>query len=475
MIVLTVLIGCKGDNGNSSKLSGNAVLINDTGDALHDPVDYSGVIIELYTPVSLDSTISRLNNSYPNIGVIVGQHTDFDHRQLNPVYSTQTGPNGEFVFDFVQQGVYNVVASKEGWGYNYMYSIQVQDGDNCLTEDLILYPERELSGSYFTDAVFESNRHYVVVTSTVYHSNTNTVVNPGVVFRLYPNCSLSFYGNVEFVGGDDFALFIPDSSEQSEGEFDRIEISNEATVNSNEISNLMISGSQNGLVVKKGDLGVRDCIISGTVSSLYLLDAQNVSIRNVVIRGNQHTNSGAITLANVMNIAIEDNILANNKMAVNVVNGSQITVENVYFYNNDVCFENGYDSIDNTISWTTFDKCGECIGNGSRSNLVISNNNFDCSIGVNNHGYDAVVILNNNNFFCSDYAAISRSRYSDYSQTVYLDATSNYWGTTDLATIDEKLWDRNDEDPASQHYHLRVSEFIYLPILNSIIINAGVR
>ena len=64
----------------TGSLSGKVILVNDTGDPALDPVDYSGITVALYNLAYLDTTIVRINNQYPQIGVHINQETEFDHR-----------------------------------------------------------------------------------------------------------------------------------------------------------------------------------------------------------------------------------------------------------------------------------------------------------------------------------------------------------------------------------------------------------
>ena len=60
---------------------------------------HSGITVFLYETVELDPDILSINQQYPNIGVIISQRTEFDHRLYYPEYETTTEQNGHFSLD----------------------------------------------------------------------------------------------------------------------------------------------------------------------------------------------------------------------------------------------------------------------------------------------------------------------------------------------------------------------------------------
>ena len=95
--------------------------------------DHSGIIVALYDLAYLDTTITRINNQYPQIGVKINQHTEFDHRLQSPVKYTETDVDGSFEITKIPTGNYSIVAMKAGWGFKYLYEIEIEKGDNQLS------------------------------------------------------------------------------------------------------------------------------------------------------------------------------------------------------------------------------------------------------------------------------------------------------------------------------------------------------
>lgn len=129
-----LILSCSSPTENSSaNLSGTISLINDSGTPENDVSDFSGITIALYNLAYLDTTIKRINNDYPQIGVQITQHTEFDHRFQVPVATTTTNAEGFFSLE-VSPGTYNLVALKDDWGWRYVYEISLSDGDNELAD-----------------------------------------------------------------------------------------------------------------------------------------------------------------------------------------------------------------------------------------------------------------------------------------------------------------------------------------------------
>ena len=95
--------------------------------------DHSGIIVAVYDLATLDPDIVSINQEYPHIGVIINQHTEFDHRLQEPVKYTETDAEGYFEIKKIPTGTYNVVALKDNFGFKYIYEFEIEKGDNALT------------------------------------------------------------------------------------------------------------------------------------------------------------------------------------------------------------------------------------------------------------------------------------------------------------------------------------------------------
>lgn len=101
---------------------------------LENQQDHSGITVALYDLAELDPDIVYANATWPHIGVIINQHTEFDHRLQTPIAVVQTEADGSFELSKIPVGKYNFVAIKDGWGFKYLYEIEVTEGENSLSD-----------------------------------------------------------------------------------------------------------------------------------------------------------------------------------------------------------------------------------------------------------------------------------------------------------------------------------------------------
>ena len=80
----------------------------------------------------LDTTILRYNREYPparrlfggNVGFPISQATEFDHRLGEVAAEAKTKKDGSFEIEGVDEGTYNLVARKDGFGWKYIYPVR---------------------------------------------------------------------------------------------------------------------------------------------------------------------------------------------------------------------------------------------------------------------------------------------------------------------------------------------------------------
>lgn len=102
--------------------------------SLEGQSDFSDITVALYDLAYLDTTIVRINNQYPQIGVHINQHTEFDHRLQSPIKSTETLADGSFELTKISTGTYNLVAQKENFGFKYIYNVTINKGENEISQ-----------------------------------------------------------------------------------------------------------------------------------------------------------------------------------------------------------------------------------------------------------------------------------------------------------------------------------------------------
>jgi len=228
--------------------------------------DHSGIIIGIYELTTLDPDIDEANTKWPHIGVIINQHTEFDHRFGTLVKTGETDASGYFEINDIPTGNYNVVAIKDGFGFKYIYEISISDGDNSLSNlmkrsplndcfeetdrnsemnseecklkneslssphyslsiihstldskdqtakiDLTLYPETVINADITTATTFESHHHYIIGQDIII--DDELTIQPGAVIRLNEGVKLTISGDLTAVGNEyDFIWFTANDS-----------------------------------------------------------------------------------------------------------------------------------------------------------------------------------------------------------------------------------------------------------------------
>jgi hypothetical protein len=63
---------------------------------LEGETDHLGIKVSLYKSIDLDTSLVRINQEHPNIGVHISQETEFDHREHKPIYITYCNSDGSW-------------------------------------------------------------------------------------------------------------------------------------------------------------------------------------------------------------------------------------------------------------------------------------------------------------------------------------------------------------------------------------------
>jgi len=469
---------------NNGSLTGNIILINDTGDSNLNPADNSGITVAIYPLAVIDSTIARLNNKYPGIGVIANQRTEFDHRSSSAIMTCLTKADGSFTFEGLNEGQYNIVSMKSGWGYRYIYNVNIQNGSNVLAGDvgsgsIALYPETKVSGYLSLANLTVKNYHHLVIEDDTYVLSGNSLtIEPGAVVRINPGVKLEVMGSASIHGTSDSLITIISndaifSTQKSVPEpYDGIKFHASSNLINGGIEHIRLLNSTSGLSFFRS-VSVNHSVLQGVNEIITAAgstsDLVQVSITNCIFVMDYSSPNYNASLASASPVAVKKNIvIGSNGLACrassdiectdNYINVTTIglyyyDVANVSIMNNDIIA--GLNAIYNNYRVTT----------------TIVYNNITAADGLRYSSFGNVASASYNNLYCNHYAIT----YLDTSpEHVHLSAQNNWFNTVDNEQIQSLILDKNDYSENDPLYPL-LSVVDYIPFKTSKQSNAGIR
>jgi hypothetical protein len=473
-ICALISFGCK-TTPKLGSLIGTVTLLNDTGDSNYDPVDYSGVSVAIYQKAILDTTLVRLNDTYPQIGSPVCQQTDFDHRDSNPLYQTTTAGDGSFSIQDIEPGTYNVALLKENWGVRYYYEVEIQQDEKRNLGTVTLYPVLDYSATVLGETTFYSDHTYVV--TDIANFISAVTIEPRARIYMAAGSSVKVFGEVhtspsidirdawKFLAEEGMYSTVPTSITSSEyytsvefyhspvnlnnGVFFHV-ANNVATIaDISELSNIVIRKCGAGLAIAQGTASINNLTVGDGIN--YGVNVNSMSSGQTVISNSIIKNMADGVKFNITGtFDVNNSYFQNNYNAVVAMSCTGSITHNCFYYNYfDVA--QSMVPINTDISYNNF-YLSRIYGVLPSKHALINNNNFYRTNG-NFITIFAPGFPPNNSYVTSD-----------------LNATLNYWG---VSNVDDYILDANDnasypDDPCAFHV-------IYLPRRNGIVSSAGIQ
>lgn len=453
---------------NTGSLSGRVILVNDTGDPSLDPVDFSGVTVALYELAVLDTTIVRINQEYPHIGVQISQETEFDYYRQSPLNSVLTGPDGNFNVSGLKNGIYNIVVRSELWGIKVLYNVAIDINKNTL-EDIHLYPVVLLENTELNRVIFMNDHLYMVTTDTQLLNGAD--VTGACHIEIGDGKQLRIIGDLSNI--DNSYVYINSADTTIDSRFHCIELLNQ----NSDIERVILRNSSNGLKMMstEGSVVVRDCVFSSSDVGLYIAAAASSDVQNCLFNHcvSNNTNYGALLLS-AFGSLVTKNIFVDNQQAVKSYQNSSNCITDNYFQSNNIGVDSSYDTGD-SIKYNTFLFQGSyAIQMTAIDSCFVEYNQIVGSIGIH-HYYEGTggyaPTIRNNNLNCT-----IRAIRTDPTHTPYdLIADSNHYYTADPSRIDELIWDENDRLIEYPQGPKRAGYVLHTPYRVSRVITAGIR
>jgi hypothetical protein len=478
-LIMFMIIGCSSPTSPKGKLIGQVNIEGLT--------DYSNATVAIYHLVALDTTLVRINQSYPSIGVHINQMTEFDFREHTPMQTTLTNADGTFSFSDIKPGNYNIVVKKSGFGYKIFYDLELTTGTNDLNTasddgSIVLYPETTVSGLITANMTLLSDHHYIMNGDVNFDQSSLVTIQPGAVIRIAPGGSLIFYGQISVQGSlDNMIRFTSNDGMnilKNGSSKDRI-IQNYNQIRF-EPQSSVIGSLMEGCSFTYGDIGlicytpcnVKNTIFRTTGTSVSMQNISAVSIENSIFQNVLDESSKAVVTESVDDLVFQKNIVLNNIIGLHITceqSGLQGgLIKNNYFQNNS----------DTGIVAQYFDSSeishNIIIGSYTGLTIIASTANIkyniiNVSVGVTLIGMYCYSTVTYNNFHCIFFGVRYLSRFGGQ-----LNATHNYWGVSSVELIPDLIFDKNDI-PTNDPYYPDYGFVLYSPFSAYSISSAGVE
>jgi hypothetical protein len=446
---------------------------------LEGETDPSNITVALYDLAVLDPDSVSVNQQYPHIGVIITQHTEFDHRLQEPVKYTETDAEGYFEIKKIPTGTYNIVALKDSFGFKYIYEINIQDGENELSNsqlnhrlseefsqrhstkslsrtevDIVLYQEQYFSG-YFeeTSTTFYTDHHYIIEDDTALLPDQSLTIEPGTVIRINPGVDLTIHGTLTAQGeennmfwvtsNDGFAVSRLTSHVSREDllQYNSTELSSIATVSDDLIEWGKFDYANTCLLNQVNNLHIQNGIFRNGNCGFYSSGVDSTFCENLICDNIIEQEAGGIYYLNVLEGNIQSSIFYQNYNGNKIKDEFEGLVHNNYYLDN----QNGIElwhfvgTIQHCEFYNNSQQDIKLYGNNEpeNRNLNFEYNIFSSDVGVSQYYfsfvYDFINLLDihDNNFSNSDFFI---EYYPDFlNHDIY--ASNNYY--TNISNIEQ--------------------------------------
>jgi hypothetical protein len=418
--------------------------------------DHSGITVMLFSANIIPDKLKEINNQYPQLAFPVEDKHIFDHREYSHLFTVLTSQDGFFSFPEVVYGKYIITYLKEGWGYNYLFDIELNAQEislnNTQKADLLLYPETIVPVTIEGNYNFLQNHCYVVENDVTALPTSTLNFAQDAKILIAPSKKITIYGNCSFPEGDDFAYINSYSGIYSSTNTEILNGEGIVYLGVTEtINNICIANQNTGISIRTNETTLHNLLVRDCVFGITSVQVNNLEISNSIIMDNKSQDAVAISNYTVNGCNVQDNIFYNNYISLKHEIVKNAVVSNNAFISGSREFINSWESTCE-FSHNLVDNQGIGIENTGMSNLTISYNHLKAKKCIqtyhSNNWYNTVnngwTKANNNDFIAEVYAIESIACYYYPDGPYPLDFKNNYWNTTSSVIIDELIVDFND-------------------------------
>ena len=474
-----LIIGCDSSTKTQKGVISGVITLD--GQVVH-----SGVTVLLYKADIISEDIQITNDLYPQTGFTVKEKHIFDHRDFQPLNEVLTSATGTFTFNDVPYGKYILAYYKDGWGYNYLFDVELSGKQLEINDGVLhLYPITLLQSAIIGEYHLEENKCYFTENNVSFLPESILIIERGSKLLVKPGCNITVYCDISIMGDDTEYVTITSSdciySEQKiVNQFSKFEISQASICES--IGYMILTHCTEGLVVLNNNLVIHNSFFHNNYKNFQIIgggNTNNVFSNNIIV-----SEVGSNQYGVYLNGTVNPNISKNR--FINIDNALTIrATENAQVFKN--VFQGGANHIYSTsistsiISYNTFKNANYAITNTAKSNMTIQSNDIQAKICVytfhtGNMGNTITqgwTKGNQNNFYGTEYAIDAEGYFSNYDfDYIELDFTNNFWNATNSQSIEDLIKDMDEINIPDLPGHA-APKIIYIPFRLTPFPNAG--
>jgi len=439
---------------------------------LDGQTDHSGISVAVFPGSIIPDDLAAIIQDYPQLAFPIEDKHIFDHREFQPLQIVVTNESGKFETPKLGYGSYILCYYKEGWGYNYAFSIALNGEEISIDhQDSIrnksLYREIAVPNVISGEYIFESNKSYVINQNTTAIPGSILRVQPGTKILIYPNVILDCHGGFVTESNDIYATITSYDKIYHAG-VKPTQLGNSVRVNhaSSPIDGIVVSYLFDGLSIRTDSQQIFNVSLLYNGTGLSVSQAENVVFRNSVVYKCIMDGYSSVYAYGCSNLQAQYNIFYENLVSFKNKTLSSAVLRNNYFYGGNTAIENSFDS-SLLMEHCVVKNQGIGIDNTANSNVNLVSNEISARVCLNNWAFpnsgsnatNGWIRGNNNNFQASRYVVESRAHYYGASANVIMDFRNNYWGDTGDAAISALIIDGLDLGEPGGDYNWSVIDY----------------
>lgn len=394
MLLSSLIIICSCDSSTSSS---------------EDEETYNGVVnlIDLSGNESTSENITVAIFNYDENNIT------WDYRLDTPVVVTKTNRFGEFSYEANDVNSYICVFLFEGYSVKKIKQNQLPDNitlyENLVVENIVDY-EINLTG--LNELVVMENTTFTDNSSLVVSSPSTIRIESGKVLNLHTKIVIE--GSLTVTSLDKTYVLDNDNIAY----FDKVFVSNAADIGNNEIAEINLSFSNNGMLIENSQLLIKKMFLTNCNTGLSFINSKNITIENLNSSNITNMDKASLFFYLSDNISVTNSIFKNNGVGLRLMNSSNICVKNNIFDSNDIGIYNekstgeiAHNNLINNLTCDTYIRNDNIVGS-----LFISKNEFYSDSGIilrtmNLENYYSQTISYNNFYSSSRYISFFHVTY----------------------------------------------------------------